>query len=231
MIKHIVIGITIVALLLVALNVSSAYFVNGTVKDIDTDGALNGVLITYWKNGTLISTDSTTTNVLGFYNLTTLTNGTYIVHGYRPDYLYNNSTSVTITGASVGFTNISLVCFRMPKTAASIPNISTAAYDAFDAAMGSGNWTDNLFNFSGSMSALSLPFVTVMGNLFFLFLFGMPFLMAWLRQSNTAIPMVWGLVVGGAMLLFLPLEYRFTASLMLVLAIVGGLWMVFKERF
>ena len=218
-------------LVLMLLSVScSAYYISGTVTDIDTDDALNNVRITYWKNNTL-TTEEANTNAVGFYNLSSLTNGTYIVHGYRPDYLYNNSSSTPIAGASVPFVNLTLVNFRMPKTSTDVPNISEDASDAFIEALGGGNWTDNLFNFSGSMLSMSIPYTAIMGNLFFLFLFGAPFLMAWLRQANAAIPTVWGLVVGGTMLLFLPLEYRFIATLILVLAIVGGLWMVFKERF
>ena len=228
MIEKLLLGTALVVLLLA--ECSTAYYINGTVTDIDTDVPLDNVLITYWKNGTRM-TEETETNAAGFYNLTTLTNGTYLVHGYRPDYLYNNSSSTSITGASVGFVNFSLVNFKLPKTAIEVPNVSEDAYEAFEDAMGGGCWTENLFNWSGSMTALSMPYTAIMGNLFFLFLFGMPFLMAWIRQNNTAIPMVWGLVVGGSMLLFLPLEYRFTATLILVLAIVGGLWMVFKERF
>jgi len=121
--------------------------------------------------------------------------------------------------------------YRMTKTNTSVPPLDNDAADEFSDSLGGGEWRYNNFNFTQSMSALSLPYTSMLGNLFFLFLFGMPFLMAWIRQNNTAIPMVWGLVVGGSMLLFLPLEYRFTATLILVLAIVGGLWMVFKERF
>ena len=206
-----------------------AYYITGNVSDCSTGEKLDGVFITILNNS--LSAVNDTTNTSGMYVLYGVTNGSHYVHAYRGDYQANTAAAVAIWGNDYTCNNITLLNYKLPKTASSVPNVSEDAADEFTDALGGGNWTDNLFNFSGAMLAISMSYTAVMGNLFFLFLFGAPFLMAWLGQANAAIPTVWGLVVGGTMLLFLPLEYRFVATLILVLAIVGGLWMVFKERF
>ena len=199
--------------------------ITGYVKDYYTSTVLKNVLCTL-----NVTSETTYTNSAGYYNFSGLNSSLdYFIHAYRGDYKSNNSAVVTTLPAHN--TNITLLSFKLPKATTHIPNISEEAYDEFSDALGSGNWTENLFNWSGAMTALSMPYTAIMGNLFLLLLFSAPFLMAWIRTGSTAIPTVWGLIFGSAVLIYLPSSYRLTAVLILVLSIVGGLWMVFKERF
>jgi hypothetical protein len=87
-----------------------------------------------------------------------------------------------------------------------------------------------VFNFSMFTYAISMPFTLIMGNLFFVLLFSLPFLMLWLRQESMNIPVVVGIILGAGIFLFLPAEYELAAKGILAVALTGGLFLVLKDR-
>jgi len=86
------------------------------------------------------------------------------------------------------------------------------------------------FGWVNFTSAVSAPFTNQVGNMFFLFIFAIPFLMQWLRQENMVIPCVIGIMLGGTMLGFMPAGYHLAGVALLALSVTGILYTVYKER-
>lgn len=97
---------------------------------------------------------------------------------------------------------------------------------------------DNLINeisidnpdFEKILYSLSEPYTAVVGDIFFVVLWGLPMIMLWIRQESILIPAMYGLIMGGLLLAFLPASFAATASAMIVLSVMGILYMFYKER-
>jgi hypothetical protein len=197
------------------INTVAGYSITGYITDVDTGAYLGDSVVN-------TSTVIYTTAGDGYYVLTGLSNGTYTVHAYNFNYQINE-VPVTIAGSNVE-QNITLDPWVFDPATSNITVLDESAYTEFHAAFTSFNW-------SRSLVALAGPFVSVIGNFFFLILFGLPFIMAWIRQSKVIIPAIWGFTIGGLMLTFLPKEYQGTAVVLLILAFVAVMYGLFKERY
>ena len=212
---------TVLLLLLLIVTISSAnYNISGYVKGTDDLGVVSTL-----DNVNVYTTNKTDdTNSSGYYLLTNFTNGSYEVNVFRGDF-YPNTTTVIVNGtANETNNNFSLVCYKLTKATTGLDNLDEEPYDELQTAIDD-------YDFTAFVVALSLPYVNIMGNIFFLLLFGMPFMMAWIRQQAVIIPVIWGIILGSTIELFLPQEYGLIAKLILVLSILGIFYLVFKERF
>jgi hypothetical protein len=194
---------------------ASGYTLSGYVTDVDSGAFLNGTLVN-------ITIAKDYTNISGYYEFSGLSNGTYLIHAYKFSYQAKN-VSVTIAGTNKT-QNITLNSWGLDPASSDIVTVSEESYNEFEDAVMDFNW-------SASLLALTSPYTAMMGNFFFLILFALPFLMAWIRQSNVIIPTIWGFTIGGIMLMFLPKEYVGMAVLFLILSFVAVMYGVFKERF
>ncbi|MDD3098873.1 MAG: PKD domain-containing protein [Bacilli bacterium] len=70
---------------------------------------------------------------------------------------------------------------------------------------------------------LAEPYTDLIGGMFYLFLFGVPYLIMWIRQKNLTIPSIIGVIFGSWMLVQLPAAYMLPAIGVLALAIAGGI--------
>jgi hypothetical protein len=70
---------------------------------------------------------------------------------------------------------------------------------------------------------LTAPYTNLLGGMFFVFLFGVPYLIMWIRQKNLTIPSIIGVIFGSWMLVQLPAAYMLPAIGILALAIAGGI--------
>ena len=211
-----VIGFLVVlALLSFTINVAYGYNITGYVTDLDSGAYLN-----YTKVNATVAENYT--NASGYYELTGLSNGTYTLHAYKLSYQITDEI-VTIAGDNVT-QNITLDLWLADPATSNITVLDESGYEEMYPALTS-------FNYTGTIYALAAPFVAVIGNFFFLILFGTPFIMAWIRQANVIIPVTLGFTVGGLLIVLLPAEYQGVALLLLILGFVGVMFGLFKERF
>jgi len=96
------------------------------------------------------------------------------------------------------------------------------------------NVTDSIaFNTSGFTSffgAVTLPFTTFMGSLFYVFLYVLPIAIIWVRQEKALVPVGLSVIFGGIMLSQLPISWQLPAQLFIILTVFGLLYSMFKER-
>ena len=85
-------------------------------------------------------------------------------------------------------------------------------------------------DFEQILVSLSAPYTAIVGNIFFVFLWGLPMVILWIRQESLLIPSMYGLIMGGLLLAFLPAGFAATASAMIVLSVMGILYIFYKER-
>ena len=96
--------------------------------------------------------------------------------------------------------------------------------------------SDALENFSTNTSwdsfsdMVQSAYTDVWGKAFYLFIFGVPLLMLWIRQENVIIPTVLGMIIGVAGFSFLPPEYRYTSVMFLALSFAGIIFLIYKSR-
>ena len=211
-------GVFVAILILVCLALpvcgGDAPYIYGHVSDADTGAMIPDAYISSSTVNTTTQTDAT-----GYYTLS-LPSGSQTIRAYHGGY-QGQSKEVYVAGSTqVDFTMDSLL---FDNATEHVETLNNSAYQAFDSGVFDFSWSD-------SVSALSMPYTAVLGNFFFLLLFLSPFMMAWLRQESVIIPLVWGFLLGGILTAFLPKEYIWPAYLMLILAAVGVLYKVFKER-
>lgn len=191
------------------------YSIYGYVTDADTCDALEDVKLN-------VSSNITYTDDMGFYTLDGFVAGTYTLHAYKFGYKSDDSI-VTILNTSKEV-NITLDSWLADPSTSNITVLDESGYDEMYPALME-------FNYTASIYAIAAPFVAIMGNFFFLILFGTPFIMAWIRQANIIIPVTLGFTVGGLLVVLLPIEYQGVALILLILGFVGVMFGLFKERF
>jgi len=99
-------------------------------------------------------------------------------------------------------------------------------------------WMTNLtqsisFNQSGFTSffgALTLPYTSMMGNLFYLFVYVLPLAVIWVRQEKALIPVGLSILFGALLLSQLPESWQLPAELFMIITVIGLLYSMFKER-
>jgi len=96
------------------------------------------------------------------------------------------------------------------------------------------NVTDSIaFNTSGISSffgAVTIPFTTFMGSLFYVFLYVLPLAVIWVRQEKALVPVGLSVIFGGILLTQLPVAWQLPAQLFIILTVFGLLYSMFKER-
>lgn len=85
------------------------------------------------------------------------------------------------------------------------------------------SWTD----FAG---AVSYPYTSMIGSTFFLFLFGLPLLMIYIRQDAINIPATIMFMFGAMILFLLPAQWMLIGEALMALALFGAMYKIYKER-
>jgi hypothetical protein len=73
------------------------------------------------------------------------------------------------------------------------------------------------------------PYSAKLGNLALLIIFAIPFLMMWIRQQNSLIPAIVGMILGGFIIALLPEEYHLAAMGFIGLSILAVIFGIVKE--
>jgi len=85
-------------------------------------------------------------------------------------------------------------------------------------------------NFETILYATTEPYTDIIGNVFFLILWGLPMVMLWIKQESMLMPCMFGLIMGTLLLAFLPSSFATTASAMIVLSLMGIIYMWAKAK-
>ncbi len=85
-------------------------------------------------------------------------------------------------------------------------------------------------SFHEFMQAVSYPYTSALGLIFYLFLFGLPLLMMYIRQDSMTIPATLMFIIGGVIIAMLPTQWQIIAGALMGLALFGMLYKLYKER-
>lgn len=85
-------------------------------------------------------------------------------------------------------------------------------------------------SFHGLMQAISHPYTNALGLIFYLFLFGLPLLMMYIRQNSMTIPATLMFLIGGVIIAMLPAQWQIITGALMGLALFGMLYKLYKER-
>ena len=103
--------------------------------------------------------------------------------------------------------------------------LNESAYNKLDDSLQAANpkWTD-------FTDAIAKPYLDQMGSIFFLFLFGVPLLMLYIRQDSVNIPATTVFLFGAFVIVLLPPQWRMIGRALLALALFGAFFSFMKER-
>jgi len=107
-----------------------------------------------------------------------------------------------------------------------------------ETALLNNTWFDSLTDSMNSSSpdftqffrALVLPYTTIMGAIFYIFIYLLPLVIIWLRQEKVLIPAGLLGIFGLLLIPMLPAEWRLLAGLCVILTSFGIIYSLFKER-
>lgn len=94
-----------------------------------------------------------------------------------------------------------------------------------------GCYQGETINMSELMSAIPAFYTGAIGSLFWLFLFGLPFVAIWIKSESVVIPTILGFMISGSMFFFLPIEYQGAAQILFYISVAGMLFSFFKSRY
>lgn len=118
--------------------------------------------------------------------------------------------------------------------AATFTPVSTQAYSDIYNAIGGNvspqNETAAAINWTELGFASLEPYTLLIGQLAFVIIFAIPFVLMWLMQQDMTPAAVAGIIIGGFMLAFLPAEYSLLAGILTVLAVLAVIYSLLKER-
>ena len=113
---------------------------------------------------------------------------------------------------------------NIETTAETVPTFTDTSYQML---LDSIDYPPNMEDFGKAMAS---PFVQMLGVIFYLFIFGIPLLMMYIRQDNMTLPTTLLLLFGSIIIFMLPPQWQIIAGALMTLGFVGILFKLYKER-
>ena len=134
--------------------------------------------------------------------------------------------AVTVTATNSGGTDTFTwgVWENIETTAQTVPTFTNASYQML---IESIDYPPDMEDFGKAMAS---PFVQLVGVIFYLFIFGIPLLMMYIRQDNMTLPTTLLLLFGSIIIFMLPPQWQIIAGALMTLGFVGILFKLYKER-
>lgn len=85
-------------------------------------------------------------------------------------------------------------------------------------------------NWEGVAETSTYPFTDLMGKLFYLVLFLLPFGVLWMRQQTMTIPVTLAMILGSVLIGFIPEQYKAFIILMIVMSFGVNLYLLGRDR-
>jgi hypothetical protein len=137
---------------------------------------------------------------------------------------YHHNISVFATSASGNTTMLSWYPIVSREVATTTPeDVNESGYTDLLSSV-------EVEDFEAFVGASIFPFTNLMGSVFYLIVFGIYFLMVWIRQEDLSIVMVTGFAIGSIILGYMVESFAQTLVLMLVIAVTSVMYSLFKER-
>ena len=113
---------------------------------------------------------------------------------------------------------------NIETSAQTVPTFSDTSYQML---LDSIDYPPNMEDFG---KAMVHPFVQMVGVIFYLFIFGIPLTMMYIRQDNMTLPTTLLLLFGSIIIFMLPPQWQIIAGALMTLGFVGILFKLYKER-
>jgi len=175
---------------------------------------------------------------------TVVTNETITLYQWYTDGVNqtNNFDNLTESWATKGYKTVAVNCTNANGTTETITwnpyvkqemasgpdEVSTMSESGYDTLM------DEIAvenpDFETILYSTTEPYTDIIGNVFFLILWGLPMVMLWIKQESMLMPCMFGLIMGTLLLAFLPSSFATTASAMIVLSLMGIIYMWAKAK-
>lgn len=148
---------------------------------------------------------------------------TYKIYIFNDEYEYHN---VSVYGTSAtGDSNLvtwQVTIMRDPATG-SIEGFNEGDYDNLTDQLSDGDW-------EGVAETSTIPYTNLMGKLFYLVLFLLPFGMIWMKQQTMTIPVTLSMILGSVLIGFIPEQYKYFIILMIVMSFGVNLYLLGRDR-
>lgn len=134
--------------------------------------------------------------------------------------------AVTVNATNANGTDLHTwgVWENIETTAETIPTFTDTSYQML---LDSIDYPPDMEDFG---KAMAHPFVEMVGVIFYLFIFGIPLLMMYIRQDNMTLPTTLLLLFGSIIIFMLPPQWQIIAGALMTLGFVGILFKLYKER-
>jgi uncharacterized membrane protein YhaH (DUF805 family) len=134
--------------------------------------------------------------------------------------------AVTVNATNVNGTDLYTwgIWENIETTAQTVPTFTDTSYQML---LDSIDYPPNMEDFG---KALAHPFVQMIGVIFYLFIFGIPLTMMYIRQDNMTLPTTLLLLFGSIIIFMLPPQWQIIAGALMTLGFVGILFKLYKER-
>ena len=113
---------------------------------------------------------------------------------------------------------------NIETTAQTVPTFTDTSYQMLLASI---DYPPDMEDFG---KALAHPFVQMVGVIFYLFIFGIPLLMMYIRQDSMSLPTTLLLLFGSIIIFMLPPQWQIIAGAIMTLGFMGVLFKLYKER-
>ena len=144
-------------------------------------------------------------------------------HTFKAGFGYY-AVTVNATNANGTDTHTWGIWENIETTAETIPTFTDTSYQML---LDSIDYPPNMEDFG---KAMAHPFVQMVGVIFYLFIFGIPLLMMYIRQDNMTMPTTLLLLFGSIIIFMLPPQWQIIAGALMTLGFVGILFKLYKER-
>lgn len=169
----------------------------------------------------------------------TITTWTWLKGGVDASNNFDNYTTswtgpgqknITVYGTNANGSTAQLSWFphieqEMAGAGDTITELNMTAYNSILDVIGSEDPDYESFLF-----ALTMPHTSIIGSLFYVILYGVPFLFIWIGQGSAKIPAVLGCMLAPVMLGAFNADYIGISVLLILLTLFGVIYTLYKER-
>lgn len=134
------------------------------------------------------------------------------------------AVTVNATNANGTDTQTWGVWEKIETTAQTVPTFTDTSYQML---LDSIDYPPDMEDFG---KALAHPFVQMLGVIFYLFIFGIPLTMMYIRQDGMTLPTTLLFLFGSVIIFMLPPQWQIIAGALMTLGFVGILFKLYKER-
>lgn len=146
-----------------------------------------------------------------------------ITTSFNEPFNHNVSVIAKNAGGSTGM----LTWYPVVHRAVSVTHVETLNESGYDRILGAFEGDTDWEEF---ISATTVPYTIPFGRLFFLFVFGIYFVMLWMRQEDSIVPIVLAFSIGGILLGMISEDFAGTAVLFIIIGGMGVMYSLYRER-